>query len=608
MQQITVPPLIAPTVGGSLADLPHDWAEREPGRTLIRRRRQENDGPDDDTDPDETQVWSDVSAAQFAADVRSLAAGFIAAGIEVGDRVAVMSRTRYEWTLVDFALWTAGAVPVPIYETSSAHQVSWILSDSGAVAMVAETPEHAAVVAQIRTEAPDLRDVWQIDAGSLEEIVAAGAEIDGAIVQARRVGLDRSSPATLIYTSGTTGTPKGCELSHGNFLSLAENAVERLDEVIGRPGASTLIFLPLAHVFARFIEVAVMQAGAVQGHTHASRVLEDLGTFRPTFVLAVPRVFEKIYNSAEQKAETGGRGAIFRRAARTAVAWSQAQDGNGPGVLLRAQHALFNRLVYGKLREAMGGHVQYAISGGAALGSRLGHFFRGIGVTVLEGYGLTETTAPTNVNTPELIKIGTVGRPLPGVAIKIAADGEILTRGVGVFHGYRGWTTNHTLFQGGWYRTGDLGSLDDEGFLTITGRKKDVIITAGGKNVSPGPLEDMIRAHPLVSQCVVVGEARPFVAALVTLDEEMYPAWAANHGLTEVSFDQAPGHAAVRAAIQEAIDQANQEVSRAESVRAFRILQGDLTEENGYLTPSLKVKRSAVVEAFAAQITAIYSR
>lgn len=593
MQQIIVPPLVPPTTDGSLGALPRRWAQRDPNRVLIRRRS-DSDG------------WVDVTAAEFDADVTALARGFTAAGIAVGDRVALMSRTRYEWTLVDFALWAAGAVPVPVYETSSAQQVSWVLQDSGAVAIVVETAEHAATVTSVRQDAPHLRDVWQIDAGSLDEVASAGIDISADELEARQASLNRDSLATLIYTSGTTATPKACELTHGNFLSLAENAAERLDELVGHQGASTLLFLPLAHVFARFIQVVVMHAGAVQGHTHADRVLEDLGTFRPTFVLAVPRVFEKIYNSGEQKAEAARRGPIFRRAAAVAIAWSQAQDRGGAGPLLRAQHALFNRLAYGKIRDAMGGQVAHAISGGAALGSRLGHFFRGIGVTVLEGYGLTETTAPTNVNTPELIRIGTVGRPLPGVGIAIADDGEILVNGVGVFRGYQDEAANEDAFVDGWYRTGDLGSLDEDGFLTITGRKKDIVVTAGGKNVSPGPLEDQIRANTIVSQCVVVGDGQRFIAALVTLDAEMYPAWAENNGLSDVPLDQASTHQRVIDEVQAAVDTANSSVSRAESIRTFRILDTDLTEDAGFLTPSLKVRRSVVVEHFADQISEIY--
>lgn len=598
MQDIAVPPLIPPTTTGNLSDLSHRWAEREPGRVLLARS--------------EGAGWRDVTAAEFNQQVRALAKGFIAAGVQVGDRVALMSRTRYEWTLTDFALWTAGAVPVPVYETSSAEQLAWILQDSGAVAIVLETAEHMTTLARCRDQVPQCRDAWQIAAGALDELVTAGGEVDESEVDRRRTTLDRSALATLIYTSGTTGQPKGCELTHGNFLSLAENAGERLEQVVGPPGARTVLFLPLAHVFARFIQVVVLQAGATLGHSpDRDRLLEDLTTFRPTFLLAVPRVFEKIYNSAEQQAEAGGRGRgrIFRRAAATAQEWSRAQDSGGPGLRLRLRHTTFETLVYGRLRAAMGGKLEYAVSGGAALGERLGHFFRGIGITVLEGYGLTETTAPSTVNTPELIKVGTVGRPLPGVSVRIAEDGEILVRGIGLFAGYRGneQATAEALVDG-WLRTGDLGELDPDGFLTITGRTKEIIITAGGKTVSPGPLEDRVRAHALVSQCVVVGEGRPFVAALLTLDAEMLPAWAANNGLEDITMADARSHPQVLAELQRAIDDANASVSRAESIRAFEVLETDLIEDDGYLTPSLKVRRAVVMDDFAEHVEAIYSR
>jgi long-chain acyl-CoA synthetase len=595
VQEISVPRLIPPSREGNLSDLPHDWASRDPGRELLARRQGD--------------AWRGVSAAEFCQQVRALAKGFIAAGIGVGDRVAIMSRTRYEWTLADFALWTAGAVPVPVYETSSHEQLSWILQDSGAVAIILEDAGHLAVLSRCRDEVPHLRDVWQIETGALDELVTAGAEVPDEEVDARRAQLDRSSPATIIYTSGTTGRPKGCVLTHDNFMALSENAVERLAEVVAPPGARTLLFLPLAHVFARFIQVVVMQAGATLGHSpNVKTLLKDLASFQPTFVLAVPRVFEKIYNSAEQKAVAGGRGRIFHRAVNTAIRYSRAQDTGGPGLGLRLQHALFSRLVYGKLLDAMGGKVEYAISGGAALGERLGHFFRGIGLVVLEGYGLTETTAPATVNTPELIKIGTVGRPLPGVTVRIAGDGEVLVKGINVLSHYHAndEATSQTI-RDGWFHTGDIGELDPDGFLRITGRKKEIIVTAGGKNVAPAVLEDRVRAHPLVSQCVVVGDARPFIGALITLDAEMLPGWAANHGIEGISLDDAVDHPVVQEALQQAIDRANEAVSRAESIRRFTVLRQDLTVENGYLTPSLKVKRDQVLADFAAEIEALYA-
>ena len=594
MQEFEVPALIAPREEGNLSDLPQDWAQREPARPTFSR--QDNEG-----------VWRDVRAADFAGEVVGLARGFLAAGIEVGDRVGIMSRTRYEWTLTDFALWTAGAVPVPIYETSSAQQTSWILRDSGAVAVVVESTGHSQLIAGIRGEVPELRDVWQIDAGGLAELVSAGSEISDEDVANRRSQLDRSAVATIIYTSGTTGRPKGVELTHGNFLSLSENAIERLDEVVSPEGVRTLLFLPLAHVFARLIQVVIVQAGVQLGHSpDVKNLLPDLAAYQPTFLLAVPRVFEKVYNGAAQKAADGGRGPIFTRAAAVAEQWSRAQDNGGPGLLLRAQHKVFDALVYGKLRQAMGGQIVWAISGGAALGERLGHFFRGIGVTILEGYGLTETTAPVSVNTPDLIKIGTVGRPLPGVGVRIK-NGEVLVRGVNVFRSYlNDPEATEAAMDDGWFRTGDLGELDEQGFLRITGRAKEILVTAGGKNVSPGPLEDQLRASPLISQALVVGEGKPFVAALVTLDDEVLPGWLQRHDLGSLTFEELRENEQVLAEIQVAIDAANTSVSKAESIRKFEILQEDFTEENGYLTPSLKLKRNLVTTDYAEQIEALY--
>ncbi len=594
MLEYEVPPLIPPRQEGNLSDIVHDWAQREPARPLLSRKTE--------------GTWHDVSAADFSAQVGELAKGFVAAGIQIGDRVGVMSRTRYEWTLTDFALWTAGAVPVPIYETSSPGQATWILQDSGAIAVVVETPAHSQLIASIRDDVPELRDVWQIEAGGLEELAAAGAEVSDAEVADRRRQLDRDTLATIIYTSGTTGRPKGAELSHGNFLTLGENTIERLDQVVRAPGSKTLLFLPLAHVFARLIQVVVLQAGMQLGHTPDTKnLLPDLADFQPTFLLAVPRVFEKVYNGAAQKAVDGGRGAIFHRAVDVAQRWSRAQDNGGPGLFLKAQHRLFDALVYAKLRAAMGGQVRWAVSGGAALGERLAHFFRGVGVTILEGYGLTETTAPISVNTPELIKIGTVGQPLPGVGVRIE-NGEVLVRGVNVFQGYHDnpEATAEATDDQGWFRTGDLGELDDQGFLRIVGRAKEILVTAGGKNVSPGPLEDQLRATPLISQALVVGEGRPFVAALLTLDQEVLPGWLERNHLTGLSFEELRDNETLQQALQEAVDSANASVSKAESIRKFALLEHDFTEDNGYLTPSMKLKRSLVTRDYTDQIEALY--
>jgi long-chain acyl-CoA synthetase len=590
-----VAPIVAPTTEGNLAQTVVANAHEIPDKVVFSTRAEGG--------------WRDVTAAQFAEDVARLAKGFIAAGVGVGDCVGLMSRTRYEWTLADYAIWTAGAVTVPIYETSSPDQVAWILEDSGAVAVVVETATHAGAVAAVRDRLPALKDVWQIESGALDELSRAGDDVGDETLDARRASTDRTSLATIIYTSGTTGRPKGCELTHGNFKDLAENACESLASVVKAEGAATLLFLPLAHVFARFIQVLCVEAAARMGHSSDIRsLLPDFASFRPTFILAVPRVFEKIYNSSEQKAEGDRKGRIFAAAAATAMEWSESLDGGGPGLGLKLKHALFDRLVYNRLRAAMGGQVRYAVSGGAPLGTRLGHFYRGIGVIVLEGYGLTETTAPSTVNVPEKVKIGTVGPPLPGVGIRIADDGEILVNGVNVFTGYHNnAAASAEALHDGWFHTGDIGELDSDGYLKITGRKKEILVTAGGKNVAPAVLEDRLRAHPLVSQCIVVGDQRPFIAALITLDAEMLPTWAKNNGLSALTVDQARTSDVVLAELQKAVDDANTAVSKAESIRKFAVLPGDFTEENGYLTPSLKLKRNVVMKDFHDDVDALYA-
>jgi len=588
-------PLVLPaTTEGSLADVPARRAATDPGAVAFSVRS--------------GAAWTDVTAATFAADVAALAKGFIAAGIAPGEAVGIMSRTRYEWTVADFALWAAGAVPVPIYETSSADQVQWILADSGAVGVLVESEAHLAAVEKGRHALPGLRHVWVIDQGDVDSLSLDGNDVDDAELEARRVALDRDSLATVIYTSGTTGRPKGVELTHGNFLTLAENTAEEIGEVVKAEGASTLLFLPLAHVFARFIEVLAVTAGVRMGHSSDLKTLmDDFASFQPTFILAVPRVFEKVYNSAEAKAEAGGKGKIFAAATAAAVAWSEAKDAGSVPWGLRARHTVFDRLVYARLREAMGGKVAFAVSGGAPLGTRLGHFYRGIGLTILEGYGLTETTAPASVNRPSSIRIGTVGQPLPGIDVRIADDGEILLRGINLFRGYHGNDgATAEAVRDSWFHTGDIGDLDDAGFLRITGRKKEILVTAGGKNVAPAVLEDRLRAHPLVSQCIVVGDGKPFIAALVTLDEEMYPGWAANNGLDGVSFAAARTNERVLAEVQRAVDDANTAVSKAESIRKFTILDGDFTEETGHLTPSLKLKRNVVMRDFGDEVDALY--
>ncbi|MFI2752809.1 AMP-dependent synthetase/ligase [Cellulomonas sp. P22] len=554
-------------------------------------------------------TWTPLTAAAFAAEVTAAAKGLVARGVEPGDRVAIMSRTRYEWTLADFAIWAAGAVGVPVYETSSVEQVRWILSDAGVRLAIVETAAHASVTEQARSELPELTDVLVIDEGDLTALAASGADVTDAEIARRSAIATGADLATIIYTSGTTGRPKGVELTHGNFVSLTLFAVDSLHEICAVPGARTLLFMPLAHVFARFIGVLTIASGAVLGHTPDTRsLLADLGTFHPTFILAVPRVFEKVYSSAEQKAGAGAKLKLFRWAAKVAITSSRASDTpGGPSLVLRAEMAVADALVHRKLRAALGNKVQYAISGGAPLGERLGHFYRGIGVRVLEGYGLTETTAPTSVNMPALTKIGTVGPPFPGTGMRVDDDGNIFVTGPHVFRGYHNnpEATAEVLVDG-WFSTGDLGTLDADGYLKITGRSKEIIVTAGGKNVAPAVLEDRFRGHPLVSQVVVVGDGRPFIGALVTLDAEMLPGWLVAHGLPPMDVVTASTHPTVVAALDRAADRANEAVSRAESIRKVHILPLDFTEANGYLTPSLKVKRALVLTDFADVIDELY--
>jgi long-chain acyl-CoA synthetase len=593
VKEYSTPKVLEVAPEASLVDAVTEHARRGPDDVVFSRRA--------------GSKWAPVTAKEFATEVSALAAGLLASGVQAGDRIGLMSKTRYEWTLCDYAIWTAGAVTVPIYETSSAEQVQWNLSDSGAVAVILESAGHASTFESVRGQLPDVTSVWQIDAGGLEELTAAGRDVAAADLERRRAGLGTDSLATIIYTSGTTGRPKGCELTHGNLLGTGRSAGTVLPELFN-PAGATLLFLPLAHVFARLIQVACVETGARMGHTaDIKNLLPDFAAFQPTFILSVPRVFEKVYNSAKQKAHSDGKGAIFDRAEATAIAYSQAQDKGSPGFVLTLQHRLFDKLVYSKLRAALGGKVAWAVSGGAPLGARLGHFFRGIGVTILEGYGLTETTAAGSVNTPAHLKIGTVGRPSPGVTVRIADDGEILMSGEHVYRGY--WHNEAATAEAkgdGWFHSGDIGEIDDDGFVRITGRKKELIVTAGGKNVAPAVLEDRLRAHPLISQCIVVGDQKPYIACLVTLDPEAVTPWASSKGKpTEVAaLVDDPD---LMAEIQAAVDEANKAVSKAEAIRKFAVLPVDWTEEGGLLTPSLKLKRSVVMKEFAGEVEALYS-
>jgi long-chain acyl-CoA synthetase len=542
--------------------------------------------------------------------VRATAKGLVAAGINIGDRVAIMARTRYEWTILDFAIWFAGGCVVPIYETSSAEQVDWILSDSGAVGLIVETPTHRELA---QTVLPShTKHVWTMTDDVLSILARAGAQISDDEIDRRRNSLSPDTLATLIYTSGTTGKPKGVSLTHGNFLSECGNVVQGASDLFLKPGGSTLLFLPVAHVFGRMVQIGAITAGLHLAHCSdpVGRLLPDLQSFKPTFVLAVPRIFEKVYNGAEAKAEAAGKGNIFRKAAAIAVEYSENIDAKKFKPLLTIKHGLFDKLVYSKIRASLGGAVEAAISGGAPLGARLGHFFRGAGITIYEGYGLTETTAGATLNITGNIAIGSVGRPIPGTTVKIAEDGEVLLKGPIVMRGY--WQNdeaNSEVFEGDrWFRSGDLGRLDENGFLYIVGRKKELIVTAGGKNVAPAVLEDRLRSHPLVSQCMVVGDNRPFIAALVTIDPDMIKGWIAAHKKDGATIESLRNDPDLLAVIQTAVDEANKAVSKAESIRKFSILTEDFTIAGGQLTAKLSVKRHVVAQQYASEIDALYTK
>ncbi|MEO3972995.1 AMP-dependent synthetase/ligase [Streptomyces sp. CAU 1734] len=596
MREFSLPALYEVPSDGNLTDLIRRNAAQHPDVAVIGRKSGD--------------AWVDVTATEFLAEVRAAAKGLIAAGVEPGDRVALMSRTRYEWALLDFAIWTAGAVTVPVYETSSAEQISWILADSGAVGAIVESDAHVAAVASVRDRLPGLREVWQIEADAVERLVSAGAGVPDTTVDERTTLAKADDPATIVYTSGTTGRPKGCVLTHRSFFAECGNAVERLKPLFRTGECSVLLFLPAAHVFGRLVEVAAMMAPIRLGCVPDIKYLTDeLASFRPTLILGVPRVFEKVYNGARAKAQADGKGRIFDMAAQTAIAYSRAQDiARGPSLGLRIKHRIFDKLVYSKMRAVMGGRVEHAISGGAPLGERLGHFFRGIGFTVLEGYGLTESCAATAFNPWDRQKIGTVGQPLPGSVVRIADDGEVLLHGEHLFKEY--WNNPEATAEAladGWFHTGDIGTLDEDGFLSITGRKKEILVTAGGKNVAPAVIEDRIRAHALVAECMVVGDGRPFVGALITLDEDFLGRWASAHGKpagsTAATLRDDPQ---LLAEVQRAVDDGNAAVSKAESVRKFRVLPNQFTEEAGHITPSLKLKRNVVAKDFADEIEGIY--
>ncbi|MEN8653226.1 AMP-dependent synthetase/ligase [Streptomyces sp. 21So2-11] len=596
MREFSLPALYEVPTDGNLTDLIRRNAAQHPDVAVMSRKVE--------------GAWADVTATEFLAEVRTAAKGLIASGVQPGDRVALMSATRYEWVLLDFAIWSSGAVTVPVYETSSAEQVQWILGDSGATAVITENDAHRAAVESVRERLPALEHIWQIDQDAVGQLRSAGAGVTEETVDERSAAAKADDPATIVYTSGTTGRPKGCVLSHRSFFAECGNAVERLKPLFRTGECSVLLFLPAAHVFGRLVEVAAVMAPIKLGCVPDIKNLTDeLASFRPTLILGVPRVFEKVYNSARAKAQADGKGKIFDKAADTAIAYSRAiGTPQGPALGLKLKHKVFDRLVYSKLRTVLGGRGEYAISGGAPLGERLGHFFRGIGFTVLEGYGLTESCAATTFNPWDRQKIGTVGQPLPGSVVRIADDGEVLLHGEHLFSGY--WNNETATVEAltdGWFHTGDIGTLDEDGYLAITGRKKEIIVTAGGKNVAPAVIEDRIRAHALVAECMVVGDGRPFVGALVTLDEDFLGRWAAENGKpagsTAVELRDDPDLLAV---VQQAVNDGNAAVSKAESVRKFRVLPAQFTEEAGHITPSLKLKRNVVAKDFADEIESIY--
>ncbi|WP_434600494.1 AMP-dependent synthetase/ligase [Streptomyces sp. A5-4] len=609
VREASVPALARPVRRGSLADIPFDNAREAPADVVLGRKQ-----------PDGS--WRDMSAAEFAADVLAVAKGLVAEGLRPGDRIAIMSRTTYEWTLLDFASWAVGLVTVPIYPTSSAFQTRWILQDSGAVACAIESAEQARVVSPERQNLPDLAHLWEFDTGAVDRLRAVGRKVPDEVVVARRSGLAPESVATLIYTSGTTGRPKGCVLTHANFFAEVDNAIELLHPVfksVSKDPASTLLFLPLAHVFGRMVAVGCMRARVRLGHAPSiatEELLADLAGFRPTFLLAIPYVLEKVYNTGRATAERMGRVASFDRAARIARRYGQALEaqehgmGPGPGLGLRAARKLYDPLVYRRIRAALGGRVTYAICGGSPLGRTLASFYAGAGIEIFEGYGLTETTAAATVTPPLKPRLGTVGWPLPGTGVRIADDGEVLLRGGQVFSGY--WDHERQvavdMTERGWFATGDLGALDDDGYLTITGRKKDIIITSVGKNVAPAPLEDWLRAHPLVGQCMVVGDNRPYITALLTLEPDGLAHWLRMTGKQDVPMSALVEDEELRGTIQKAVDEANRLVSRAESIRRFAILPVDFTEAGGHLTPSLKLKRPVVARDFAKEMEKLYER
>lgn len=598
MRELSVPANIPPVSAGNVTDQIEELVARNPSFPSVSI--QSND------------AWTTITAAEFRDQVRSVAKGLIADGLQPGDRIAILSRTRYEWTVADYAIWYAGCVTVPIYETSSPEQVEWIISDSHVVATFFEAQRTTHAFQPIAAQVPHMTRSYVFGDDVLAELARKGVSVSDSDLESRRAAAGPNDPATLIYTSGTTGRPKGCIITHGNLIAEVDTLVKAVPEVFDVPDASTLIFLPLAHVFGRLIQVAMLRGEVTIGHCpNPAALLKDLGSFKPSFLLAVPRVFEKVFNGSAAKAHEASpvKGKIFDRAAAVAIAYSEALDHGHVSKGLTLQHGLFDKLVYSKLRHAMGGRVTHAISGGAALGARLGHFYRGIGLIILEGYGLTETTAGSTLNLPSALKIGSVGRPLPGTGVRIESDGEVLLKGPHVFAGY--WNneaaTAEVMTTDGWFRTGDIGELDGEGFLRITGRKKELIVTAGGKNVAPAVLEDRLRANPIISQCVVVGDNKPYIGVLITLDQEALPQILAANSIEPAPMADLMENPDVRELVQKAVNVANEAVSNSEAIKKFVILPEDLTIDNGYLTPKMSIRRHLIVQDYADVIEGLYS-
>ena len=598
MRELSVPANIPPIVSGNVTDHIEELVARNPHFPSLSVQTDEQ--------------WTIVTAEAFASQVRSVAKGLIAEGLAAGERVAILSRTRYEWTVADYAIWYAGCITVPIYETSSPEQVEWIISDANVVATFFEAERTTHAFTPIAAKVPHMTRSYIFGNDVLAELSSKGMRISDDELTARRTSAKPSDPATLIYTSGTTGQPKGCIITHGNLMAEVDTLVKGIPEVFDVPEASTLIFLPLAHVFGRLIQVAMLRGEVTIGHCpNPVALLKDLSSFKPTFLLAVPRVFEKVFNGSAAKAHEASpvKGKIFDSAAKVAIAYSEALDHGHMSKGLALKHGLFDKLVYSKIRHAMGGRVTHAISGGAALGSRLGHFYRGLGLIILEGYGLTESTAGSTLNLPSSLKIGSVGRPLPGTGVRIEPDGEILLKGPHIFAGY--WNnetaTAQAMTSDGWFRTGDIGEIDGDGFLRITGRKKEIIVTAGGKNVAPAVLEDRLRANPVISQCVVVGDNKPYIGALITLDQDALPQILSANNIEAAPMSQLAANSDLRALVQKAVNSANEAVSNSEAIKKFSILLEDFTIDNGYLTPKMTIRRHLIVQDFAKDIEALYS-